>query len=358
MALKLFRENVLVHDRILSRTVDGVLNVISRERAGEDVNRSQLKQLLRMLSELGMYEKHFEVQFLQQTNHFYEAASTQYLEQCETSAYLVYAEKKLNEERDRADHYLDEATRQPLTSTVETQLIIVNMDLICRGLDALLDAKRLDDLARLYGLLGRVGGHKDLHKTFVDYIKKRGKVIVGNVAKDKTMVQDMLEFKQQLDAVAYGPWVKNELFINGIREAFEYFINQRHNKPAEMIAQFFDAKLRTGYKELTEEKLDEIFDRVMVLFRFINGKDVFEAFYKTHLARRLLLQKSASVDAERSILSKLKQECGNQFTGKLEGTKLSHRYLVKPRTLVVVPHLPVYEGRSNPPGRTVQWNLC
>lgn len=199
---------------------------------------------------------------------------------------------------------------------------------------------------------------KGLCKTFVDYIKKRGKVIVGNVAKDKTMVQDMLEFKQQLDAVAYGPWVKNELFINGIREAFEYFINQRHNKPAEMIAQFFDAKLRTGYKELTEEKLDEIFDRVMVLFRFINGKDVFEAFYKTHLARRLLLQKSASVDAERSILSKLKQECGNQFTGKLEGTKLSHRYLVKPRTLVVVLHHPLYEGRSNPPCRTVQWNLC
>ena len=98
-----------------------------------------------------------------------------------------------------------------------------------------------------------------------------------------------------------------------------YFINQRHNKPAEMIAQFIDAKLRTGYKELTEEKLDQIFDRVMVLFRFINGKDVFEAFYKTHLARRLLLQKSASIDAEQSILSKLKQECGNQFTGKLEG---------------------------------------
>lgn len=37
------------------------------------------------------------------------------------------------------------------------------------------------------------------------------------------------------------------------------------------------------------------------------GKDVFEAFYKKDLARRLLLGKSASVDAERSMLSKLKQ---------------------------------------------------
>jgi len=36
------------------------------------------------------------------------------------------------------------------------------------------------------------------------------------------------------------------------------------------------------------------------------GKDVFEAFYKKDLAKRLLLNKSASADAERSMLSKLK----------------------------------------------------
>lgn len=34
---------------------------------------------------------------------------------------------------------------------------------------------------------------------------------------------------------------------------------------------------------------------------------MFEAFYKRDLAKRLLVGKSASVDAERSFLSKLKQ---------------------------------------------------
>lgn len=42
------------------------------------------------------------------------------------------------------------------------------------------------------------------------------------------------------------------------------------------------------------------------IFAF-TGKDVFEAFYKKDLAKRLLLGKSASVDAEKSMLSKLKQ---------------------------------------------------
>jgi len=41
-------------------------------------------------------------------------------------------------------------------------------------------------------------------------------------------------------------------------------------------------------------------------FNFHTGKDVFEAFYKKDLAKRLLVGKSASVDAEKSMLSKLK----------------------------------------------------
>ena len=56
-----------------------------------------------------------------------------------------------------------------------------------------------------------------------------------------------------------------------------------------------------------------------IALRHIQGKDVFEAFYKKDLAKRLLLSKSASVDAEKSMISRLKAECGSQFTTKLEG---------------------------------------
>lgn len=68
-----------------------------------------------------------------------------------------------------------------------------------------------------------------------------------------------------------------------------------------------DAKLRTGNKESSDEELDKLMDRVITLFRFIQGKDVFEAFYKKDLAKRLLLGRSASVDAEKAMLCKLKQ---------------------------------------------------
>ena len=51
----------------------------------------------------------------------------------------------------------------------------------------------------------------------------------------------------------------------------------------------------------------------------MQGKDVFEAFYKKDLAKRLLLGRSASTDAEKNMITKLKTECGSQFTNKLEG---------------------------------------
>merc|ERR1712025_850089 len=111
----------------------------------------------------------------------------------------------------------------------------------------------------------------------------------------------------------------NDKFVTSLKDAFESFINQRQNKPAEMIAKFVDSKLRAGNKESSEEELEKLLDKIMVIFRFIHGKDVFEAFYKKDLAKRLLIGKSASVDSEKSMLSKLRAECGAGFTSKLEG---------------------------------------
>jgi len=110
-------------------------------------------------------------------------------------------------------------------------------------------------------------------------------------------------------------------FINTLKEAFEIFINRRHNKPAELIARFLDGVLKSGSKKVApaDGDVEQLIDRVLVLFRFVQGKDVFEAFYKRDLAKRLLLRRSASIDGERQVLTKLRAECGAGFTSKLDG---------------------------------------
>lgn len=321
MGLELFRDHIAMNNLVQARTVEGILILIEKERHGDTVDRSLLKSLLRMLSDLQIYRDAFEQKFLMATKHLYQAEGQAKMEELDVPDYLQHVDKRLNEEEERLEHYLDGCTRHQLIVTVERQLINEHVTgILQKGLDQLLEENRLSDLTRLYKLFSRVkNGTTELCAHFNAYIKKKGRTIVIDPEKDKSMVQDLLDYKDKMDNIVNTCFERNEKFGNSLREAFEYFINQRSNKPAELIAKYVDMKLRAGNKEATEEELEQILDKIMVQFRFIHGKDVFEAFYKKDLAKRLLVGKSASVDAEKSMLSKLKQECGGGFTSKLEG---------------------------------------
>lgn len=67
-----------------------------------------------------------------------------------------------------------------------------------------------------------------------------------------------------------------------------------------------------GVQGMSEDEAEAVLDKVMMLFRYLQEKDVFEKYYKQHLAKRLLSGRTVSDDAERSLLVKLKTECGYQ----------------------------------------------
>ena len=52
MGLELFRVHIISNVKVQTRTVDGVLVLIEKERNSETVDRQLLKSLLRMLSDL------------------------------------------------------------------------------------------------------------------------------------------------------------------------------------------------------------------------------------------------------------------------------------------------------------------
>lgn len=61
------------------------------------------------------------------------------------------------------------------------------------------------------------------------------------------MVQDLLDFKDKLDNIVRTCFEHNDKYVNSLREAFEFFVNQRSNKPAELIGLYYPA---TGSIEL------------------------------------------------------------------------------------------------------------
>ena len=98
--------------------------------------------------------------------------------------------------------------------------------------------------------------------------EKRGKVIVLNPEKDKTMVQELFDFKAKLDRIVVTKcFLNNDKFAVALKDSFESFINTRQNKPAEMIAKFVYSKLRAGNKESSEEELEKLLDKIMVILR-------------------------------------------------------------------------------------------
>uniref|UniRef100_UPI00358F8003 cullin-4A-like isoform X1 n=1 Tax=Myxine glutinosa TaxID=7769 RepID=UPI00358F8003 len=321
MGLELFRLHVLGERQVRLRTLDGLLLLIQHERSGDSVPRSLLRSLLSMLADLQIYHECFEQRFLEETTCLYAAEGQRRMQECEVPEYLHHVNRRLEEESDRIITYLDQSTQKPLIATVEKQLLGEHLTAILqKGLNQLLDENRIEELSLLYQLFSRVkGGLQTLLHHWSEYIKVFGTTIVVNPEKDRTMVQELLDFKDKVDHVVEVCFQRSDRFVVAMKEACETFINKRLNKPAELIAKYVDTKLKAGNKEATDEELERLLDKIMIIFRFIHGKDVFEAFYKKDLAKRLLVGKSASVDAEKSMLSKLKHECGGAFTSKLEG---------------------------------------
>jgi len=74
-----------------------------------------------------------------------------------------------------------------------------------------------------------------------------------------------------------------------------------------------------GGDKLGDEAMEETLDKVVRLLAYVSDKDMFAEFYRKRLARRLLQDRSASDEHERAVLARLKQQCGAQFTSKMEG---------------------------------------
>ena len=99
----------------------------------------------------------------------------------------------------------------------------------------------------------------------------------------------------------------NRAFGYAVTDGFAEGFKARRNKPAEMIAKYLDKAMRKGQKGKDDSTFAAELNRVLALYRFTDDKDVFRTFYHRALAKRLLLEKSASDDFEKSVLKKLKE---------------------------------------------------
>lgn len=346
VGLTCFRD--LVYQELNGKVRDAVISLIDQEREGEQIDRALLKNVLDIFVEIGMgqmdsYENDFEEAMLKDTGDYYSRKASNWILEDSCPDYMLKAEECLKREKDRVAHYLHSSSEPKLLEKVQTELLSVYANQLLEkehsGCHALLRDDKVDDLSRMFRLFSKIPrGLDPVSSIFRQHVTAEGTALVKQAEdaasnkkaekrdvvgmQEQVFVRKVIELHDKYLAYVNDCFQNHTLFHKALKEAFEVFCNKgvAGSSSAELLATFCDNILKKGGSEkLSDEAIEETLEKVVKLLAYISDKDLFAEFYRKKLARRLLFDKSANDDHERSILTKLKQQCGGQFTSKMEG---------------------------------------
>lgn len=341
-----------------------VLFMVQLERSGDIIDRPLIRHCMYMLE--GLYETPteeessklyltvFEPALLDISRNFYLAEGQRLLETGDAANFCRVSLDRLAEEEARCQHTLSQYSQQKVKSVIDDELLRRNLpdvvNLEGSGAKHMIDHDRIDDLNKLYRLNARIDIKKSaltsaVYKRIVQLgeeinaaAKSLGQAPTAPAKEDGSdkkkdekekpaanlqtaaaikWVDDILALNRKFDRIWQQAFSSDQGLHTSITDSFSEFINS-NPRSSEYLSLFFDENLKRGIKGKTDSEVDALLDSGITLLRYIRDKDLFEAYYKKHLSRRLLMKRSVSMDVERQMISKMKMEVGNQFTQRLE----------------------------------------
>lgn len=324
-----FKHHVVLHAQIKPKLIDRLLAEIRSERDGQVIDRAQVSAAVQMLIEVGVhsrkiYEQEFEQQLLQETADYYRLESNQLITDSSCHSYLQKANQRLREEYLRISNYLAPTTEKALIATFLDEYVsdahtanLLSME--ASGIVHMIRNNKINELTLLYTVLKkRTPAFDLLRKALADYVvAEGGKLVADQALKTEEFVAKLISLRELIVEIYQRAMQKDPLVDLSIKMAFEKIVNQDH-RTAKALVVYLDEMFKGEFKTLSEAELLERLDRVVQIFRYLEDKDVFEGYYKAAFAKRLLETRQLNEDAERALLLKLKEECGFNFTQRLE----------------------------------------
>ena len=158
-----------------------------------------------------------------------------------------------------------------------------------------------------------------------EHIKQQGLKAVGNITGDNVasqFVESLLGVYTKYKEMTVSVFSSNQQFCSALDIACAAVVNHRSHpkqpcKSPELLAKYCDSLLKKSTKGTGESEVDEKLSHCITVFKYVDDKDVYQKFYSSLLAKRLIHQLSHSMDAEELMINRLKQACGYEFTNKL-----------------------------------------
>ncbi|KAI5785046.1 Cullin [Peziza echinospora] len=342
--LHLVRWKKDLFDHVQRHVMDGVLKLVEKQRNGETIETAVVKSIVDSFVSLGLdeqdsskstldvYRLYFEKPFLEATMNYYRMESKQFVAENSVVEYMKKAEIRLAEEEGRVKMYLHPEIMSHLMKTCQKVLIQEHAVLLQEEFQNLLDNDRQSDLARMYNLLSRIpDGLEPLRRKFETHVRNAGLSAIEKVANEggdnldpKVYVDALLEVHSRYQNLVNVAFKGEAEFVRSLDNACREFVNRNvvcksaSTKSPELLAKYADSLLRKSAKSAEESDLENKLSQIMTVFKYVEDKDVFQKFYSRMLAKRLVNFTSASDDAETSMIGKLKEACGFEYTNKLQ----------------------------------------
>ncbi|RVE42941.1 hypothetical protein evm_012394 [Chilo suppressalis] len=198
--------------------------------------------------------------------------------------------------------------------------------------------QRRDDLRRMYALLRPLGASalRPLVDAALNQAVRDGKALLltphNRDEAHSHFVHSMLTLHGKYSKLFADVFNGAQAFMGALDKACSAVVNSRlsPDQPArapELLARYCDCLLRrrggsggSGGAASSgggEGDADERLAAAILVFKYVDDKDVFQKYYARALARRLIHQLSASMEQEEAMINRLKAACGYEFTNKL-----------------------------------------
>lgn len=338
--LRHFKQNI--YEEIKPEATAAIIALIDEERDGNMIDKTLIKTNIELYENIGMgnlesYTNDLEQPLLDATRDYYAKKRELWIVHDSTPEYLIKAEKALQDEKDRVHDYLNPLSENKLLKVVEEEILekaeTILLEKEGSGCYVLLSNDKSDDLQRMCRLFSRLDNGLDpiaaIVKKFIcdmgmEIVQQRqSRLEAGEKDKndDPTFVKALLALHEKYLGVIKSDFSGHSIFQKALKDAFVEFVNKNvgQYKNTEFMSTYCDRILKSGGEKLSEKEVEETLEKVVQLFSYLTEKDVFAEIYRNQLAKRLLNGRSASSDAEKVMISKLKMQCGTHFTSKMEG---------------------------------------